>query len=68
MNRKLIAGIAAGMILAATAACGGDESEDDDGPMPDAEDIEGGYVPIISVELANPYWDTEAETAKTEGS
>ncbi|GAB4004400.1 hypothetical protein GCM10029992_49190 [Glycomyces albus] len=67
MNRKLIAGIAAGMVLAATAACGdGGDSGGDEGPMPDAADVEGGYVPIISVELANPYWDTEAETARTE--
>lgn len=67
MNRKLIAGIAAGMVLAATAACGdGGDSGDDEGPRPDAADVEGGYVPIISVELANPYWDTEAQTAQTE--
>ncbi|WP_100443982.1 D-ribose ABC transporter substrate-binding protein [Glycomyces xiaoerkulensis] len=66
MNRKLITGIVAGSVLAVTAACGGGgDTGSDDAPNPDPEAVEGGYVPVISVELANPYWDTEAETART---
>ncbi len=39
------------------------ESAEEEAPPADAE---GGYVPIITTVLANPYWDAEADTAKQE--
>lgn len=60
MYRKFTAGIAAGAVAILLAACSAPATE------PDGEATEGGYVPVITTVLANPYWDAESETAKEE--
>lgn len=56
MYRKLMSGIAAGAAVALLAAC----SQAPGG----GGDTEGGYVPVITTVLANPYWDAESQTAQ----
>lgn len=82
MRRKLLACMVAGSVAMFMAACssgapGGSTTTPESEPTsseasettaeeaPPA-DAAGGYVPIITTVLANPYWDAEADTAKQE--
>lgn len=58
MFRKLIAVTAAGAMALGLAACGGSAADSGSG------DSEGGTIAVITVDLANSYWQAEANTAK----
>lgn len=59
MFRKLIAVTAAGAMALGLAACGGSAADSSSGG-----DAEGGTIAVITVDLANSYWQAEANTAK----
>lgn len=59
MFRKLIAVTAAGAMALGLAACGGSAADSSSGG-----DSEGGTIAVITVDLANSYWQAEANTAK----
>lgn len=55
MFRKLLAVTAAGALALGLAACGDSTADSGSG---------GGTIAVITVDLANSYWQTEANTAK----
>lgn len=59
MFRKLIGATAAGAMALGLAACGGSAADSGSGG-----DSEGGTIAVITVDLANSYWQAEANTAK----
>lgn len=71
-------GAVAGIAALALAACGGGttSTETTGAAAPTEGDstetaaewtpVEGGYVPVITTVLANPYWDAESKTAAEE--
>ncbi|MQA61825.1 MAG: substrate-binding domain-containing protein [Actinophytocola sp.] len=59
MFRKLIAATAASALALGLAACGGSAADSSSGG-----DSEGGTIAVITVDLANSYWQAEANTAK----
>lgn len=66
MFRKIMTGVVAGAAALSLAACasgGAQTGGSNGGANPDAE---GGYVPVITTVLANPYWDAESQTAQEE--
>lgn len=69
----MTAGVVAGFAALALAACGGGgtttaTTEGTAAATATGEwtPVEGGYVPIITTVLANPYWDAESKTAEEE--
>ena len=78
MKARLRVGMAAAAAALFLAACGGNgattSTTSSDGIAAGTQEestgewvpVEGGYVPVITTVLANPYWDTESQTAKEE--
>jgi erythritol transport system substrate-binding protein len=66
MFRKIMTAAVAGAAALSLVACasgGGEAGGSTGGASPDAA---GGYVPVITTVLANPYWDAESQTAQEE--
>jgi len=68
MKRKLFGGFALGVAAVLLAGCAGSpgDAPSTDAPADGGASTEGGYVPIITTVLANPYWDAESQTAQEE--
>lgn len=71
MSRRFTTGLVAGIATLALAACSGGGGSDPSAadttdPATGNPDAEGGYVPVITTVLANPYWDAESQTAHDE--
>ena len=66
MFRKVATALAAGALVVGLSACAG-ASNDADGTATagDGGTDEQGTIAVITVDLGNPYWQAEAETAKT---
>lgn len=69
MLRKMMSSIVVGAVALALASCSNGGTTTDDAttaaPAGDATvAASGGYVPVITTVLANPYWDAESETAQ----
>src|SRR5665647_1828572 len=69
MFRKMMSSIVVGAVALALASCSNGGTTTDDAttvaPAGDATvAASGGYIPVITTVLANPYWDAESETAQ----
>jgi erythritol transport system substrate-binding protein len=67
MFRKIMTGVVAGAAALSLAACASGGGTQTGGSTGGANpEAEGGYVPVITTVLANPYWDAESQTAQEE--